>query len=139
MKAVIDTNIWISFLIGKLLSNLVPHLLNNQIDIFTSNEQLDEIIRVISKPKLLKYISKSDFNRLYHFITTKMNIVTLKNNIDICRDPKDNFLLEIASICEADYLVTGDKDLLTLNSFQKTSIITYSEFEKITFIGGGIK
>jgi uncharacterized protein len=134
MKVVIDTNIWISFLFGKILSKLVPSLINNNIEIFTSNEQIDEIIKVITKPKISKHIAKSDFNRLIHFIKNKSNFVTIENNLNICRDPKDNFLLEIASMCDSDYLITGDKDLLSLSSFQNTRIITYQEFENMIII-----
>ena len=131
MKVVIDTNIWISFLIGKLLSNLVELILNKQVKVISSNEQIAEIFSVITKPKLKKYISNSDIKRLYHFITKYTKSVKINNDLNVCRDPKDNYLLEIAIKGKAEYLVTGDKDLLVLNPFHKVKILNYKEFEKL--------
>jgi hypothetical protein len=50
---------------------------------------------------------------------------------DICRDSKDNFLLSLSFIGNADYLVTGDKDLLELKEYKGTKIITPNEFDKL--------
>lgn len=49
--------------------------------------------------------------------------------VDICRDEKDNFLLALAKDSKADYLITGDADLLTIKKFEHTEILTYIEFE----------
>ncbi|WP_294823081.1 putative toxin-antitoxin system toxin component, PIN family [uncultured Flavobacterium sp.] len=49
----------------------------------------------------------------------------------MCRDPKDNFLLDLIDESKADYMVTGDKDLLVHNPFKGTAIISSSDFEKI--------
>ena len=46
------------------------------------------------------------------------------------RDPKDNFLLDLIDFSKADYLVTGDKDLLEHNPFKTAQILTPNEFEK---------
>ena len=48
-----------------------------------------------------------------------------------CRDPKDNFLLELAVSAEADYIITGDKDLLVLNPYKNINIVSANDFEKI--------
>lgn len=47
----------------------------------------------------------------------------------INRDPKDNFLLDLIDYSKADYLVTGDKDLLEHNPFKTAEILTLKEFE----------
>ena len=49
----------------------------------------------------------------------------------ICRDVKDNAILQLCEYIEADYLLTGDKDLLTLNNFNKTSILKPSAFVEV--------
>jgi uncharacterized protein len=46
------------------------------------------------------------------------------------RDPKDNFLLDLIDFSGADFLVTGDKDLLAHNPFKTASILTPADFEK---------
>ncbi len=131
MKVVIDTNIWVSFLIGKLLSKLIDVLFNEKIEIITSETQINELIETISKPKIQKYISILDINRLFLLFDTKTIIVEPKQKHRFCRDPKDDFLLDIALESSAEYIVTGDKDLLTMNPFGKIKIITYKEFENI--------
>ncbi len=51
--------------------------------------------------------------------------------VDVCRDTKDNFLLALAKDGNADFLITGDKDLLVLEKYENTQILTYREFEEI--------
>ena len=49
-------------------------------------------------------------------------------NIDLCHDRDDNFLLELAATCKADFLITNDKQLLKLNPFEETQIIKIGDF-----------
>lgn len=44
------------------------------------------------------------------------------------RDEKDLYLLALADTVQADYILTGDKDLLVLKKHNKTCILTYVEF-----------
>ncbi|WP_281163572.1 putative toxin-antitoxin system toxin component, PIN family [Psychroflexus tropicus] len=48
----------------------------------------------------------------------------------LCRDPKDNFLLNLLVDSKADYLITGDDDLLVLDKMERTQIMTFTEFIK---------
>ena len=48
-----------------------------------------------------------------------------------CRDIKDNYLLALSKDSNADYLITGDKDLLDLNKFENTEIVTLPQFIEI--------
>ncbi len=56
-------------------------------------------------------------------------MVDVRSKVELCRDPKDNFLLALAKDGDADYLITGDADLLVLKEFEKTKIVTLAEFE----------
>ena len=51
--------------------------------------------------------------------------------IYLCRDPKDNFLLALAKDAGADYLITRDDDLLILQKFESTAILTLNQFIEI--------
>ena len=51
-------------------------------------------------------------------------LVKVKTQINHCRDQKDNFLLSLAIDSDADYLVTGDNDLLELEEIKGTKILT---------------
>ena len=47
-----------------------------------------------------------------------------------CRDPKDDYLLELARVSDADILVSGDEDLTEMNRFGHCHIITLSQLKK---------
>ncbi|RAJ25840.1 putative PIN family toxin of toxin-antitoxin system [Gelidibacter algens] len=55
-------------------------------------------------------------------------MVEVKSDIKICRDAKDNFLLNLSVDSNAEYLITGDANLLVLKKIGKTKIIEYSDF-----------
>lgn len=54
--------------------------------------------------------------------------VEVKTITKLCRDAKDDFLLSLAIDGKADFLITGDSDLLELNQLKKTKIITIADF-----------
>jgi predicted nucleic acid-binding protein len=56
------------------------------------------------------------------------DFVKVQTKVDVCRDPKDNFLLSLSIDGNAGFLLTGDKDLLELAKFGETEIITISDF-----------
>ena len=60
--------------------------------------------------------------------SARAHFIEVSSSIRASRDPKDNFLLALAKDGKADYLLTGDKDLLTLKKFGRTIIITISKF-----------
>lgn len=53
-----------------------------------------------------------------------------KHTVTICRDPKDNMVIETALAAGASIVVTGDKDLLTLHQYEGVSFITPAEYVK---------
>lgn len=57
-----------------------------------------------------------------------IDLIEVDSIVTVCRDLKDNFLLALAKDGKADYLLTGDKDLLTLTKFGKTKIKTITAF-----------
>lgn len=54
--------------------------------------------------------------------------VEIIERFNVCRDPKDNCFLDLAVNGKADFLITGDDDLLVLNSFQDVEIMTAVAF-----------
>ncbi len=127
MRVVIDTNIWISFLIGKSLDNLVGKI-ENTVTVLTCDEQLEELFEVLERPKLEKYFTPEKKRFLLHYLSRKAEWVKVAAHTDACRDKKDNYLLEMALSAEADCIVSGDEDLLVLDPFENIRIVNYSEF-----------
>lgn len=125
---VIDTNIWISFLITNRYKKLENLLIENEIIILFSEELLLEFSEVINRPKFKKYFSEIDVEELLNSLGNYIKFIEVKSKVNICRDPKDNFLLSLCLDGNADYLITGDKDLLEIKKISNTKIVTISEF-----------
>ena len=131
IRLVIDTNIWISFLIGKTLAGLTEAIIENNVTILFSTELFDEVIEVLQRPKFRRYFSQEDIQELISLIHSRVAWIEINNRFDDCRDPKDNFLLDLAVAGEADYLISGDDDLLVLNPYQDIEIVNYKEFTRV--------
>jgi len=131
MKVVIDTNIWISYLLGSLLQSIDEKILTNKIKIVVSDEMLKELSEVSSRSKFENILTTNRVKELFALLDSYAIVVTPSQKIGICRDKKDNFLLEVALEGKAAYLVTGDDDLLVLNRFKNTKIVSPKDFEEI--------
>jgi len=127
-RIIIDTNLWISFLLSKRTTGLDKLFLEQSITLIFSQELLDEFIEVARRTKLKKYFNLSDLEELLLQINLHAEFVSITSSINLCRDQKDNFLLSLAIDSKATYLLTGDKDLLVVNKIGKTKIITVTQF-----------
>jgi len=130
-KIIIDTNLWISFLIGKELQNLKGSILTEQIKLMTTDQLNMELRVVTSREKLRKYFDQDKINDLFSFLEIIAENVKVKKIEKVCRDEKDDFLLALAKESKAEFLITGDKDLLTMKSYGKTEIITAKRFKEL--------
>ena len=130
-KIVIDTNIWISFLIGKRLSRFLQYILDERIVIITCKSQLLELSRVFEKPKIKKVIHPDRISSFLIFLEAYAVSIPITTITDICRDPKDNYLLSLSIDANAHYLVTGDDDLLVLHRISNTVILSFADFEMV--------
>ena len=131
-KVIIDTNLWISFLIGKELQNLKDLIVTEKIQLITTDQLLNELKIVVARPKLQKYFDQDKVTELISLLDIVSEKVKIKKIEQVCRDPKDDFLLALSKESKANYLVTGDKDLLEIRIYGRTEILTIKKFrEKI--------
>ncbi len=130
VKVIFDTNIWISFLIGKRLANIKPYISNRSITIIITEQLLSEIKIVTRREKLIKYFPERSVKELIELLETIGENIDIEPKNHLSRDPKDNFLLDLIDYSKADYLVTGDKDLLEHNPFNTAKILTPEEFQR---------
>lgn len=128
MRLILDTNLWISFLISKNFTQLDDLLFIKGARLIFSKELLEEFLDVVKRPKFLKFFSPQDSEELLEVIQDYSEFIIVKSDVKLCRDEKDNFLLSLAKDSEADYLITGDHDLLILKSIEKTKIVTMTDF-----------
>ena len=127
-RIIIDTNLWISFLLTRNFSRLDKAVADASIIILFSQELLDEFIEVARRPKFKKYFSFNDLEKLLYLIGNKAEFINVNSKVTACRDPKDNFLLSLSKDGNATHLITGDNDLLEMKVFGRTRIITFTEY-----------
>jgi putative PIN family toxin of toxin-antitoxin system len=121
---VVDNNILISRL---LLPNSLPavavRLALNEGIMLISEEVLLELTDVFNRKKFDKYVSldeRKEFICQLEVIAYKVEIV---EKLKVCRDPKDDKFLELAVNGKAKFIITGDEDLLVLNTFKGIEIL----------------
>src|SRR4051812_30457882 len=119
-RIIIDTNLWISFLLTNDFSKLDKIFEDKLITLLFSQTLLDEFIEVVQRPKFKKYFSFKDLESLLLQIKNEAEFIEVTSDIKLCRDSKDDFLLSLAKDGKATHLITGDKDLLDIKKFEKT-------------------
>ncbi len=129
LRLVIDTNILIS---GLMSVNSLPQQVfdyaTSQAILLMSDEVQSEIENVVSRPKLEKYITLERRTKFLTELSQQIEKIEINQQIRLCRDPKDDKFLELAVCGEANYIITGDADLLDLHPFQNISIIKAASF-----------
>lgn len=129
-RVIIDTNLWISFLITKDLKTLDIQVKTGKIKIIFSLELIEEFLLVAHRPKFKKCFFKEDIEHLIDLFEFYGEMAQVKSKIELCQDPKDDFLLSLAIDSKADYLISGDNDLLELKTIGKTKIVTMTGYLK---------
>lgn len=129
MRTVFDTNVLVSALFSK---TSVPRQAFEKAassgHILISLAVFVELSEVLNREKLSPYFTEAE--RL-QFLARVINLaipVEIDERIEVCRDPKDDKFLELGISGNADYIVTGDKDLLELHPFRGISILTPKEY-----------
>jgi uncharacterized protein len=129
-KIILDTNLWISFLIAKDYDFIDNFIIQKKVLLVFSRELIEEFVVVTSREKFRKYFPKKDVELILNLVETFGLLVVVTSNVKCCRDAKDNFLLNTSIDSNADFLVTGDKDLLDLKRIGNTEIVTISELKQ---------
>lgn len=130
MKVILDCNIWISFLLSRQSCLLKRMLMDSRFDIYICEELLSEIINVARREKIRKYVSEDKLQQLLKIIDAFCEKTAISQIAEsIIRDPKDLYLLSLAETIDANYIISGDKDLTDLNQHLKTRIIKLADFK----------
>ena len=129
-KVILDTNLWISFLITKNFTQIDKLIENKKIRLVFSGELIEEFLVVVNRPKFKRYFSQDEIEKILDYFDQFGELVTVKSDVQICRDEKDNFLLNLAIDSKTDYLITGDVDLLVLEIIENTHILSFTDFIK---------
>lgn len=127
-RVILDTNLWISFLITNNYTQLDEILFSRNCILIFSAELLEEFLTVVKRPKFRRFFSQDDIELLIETIQEYAIFIEVTSKVEVCRDSKDDFLLSLSKDSKADFLITGDKDLLVLEKFESTRILTITDF-----------
>ena len=133
LRGVFDNNVLVSAaLLGGVPRQAFDKLLNNGTAL-VSVPVLLELADALNRPKFDKYVTHDERMRFMVSFLKVADLIEVSETITVCRDPKDDKLLELAVSGNAGFLVTGDKDLLVLNPFRGVEILTPREFSDKAF------
>ncbi len=132
MRVVIDTGVLVSGLIRPegTTGQVLQAMRDGKFTALYSNETIMEIIDVLGRDKFrLKYhILPDDISALINLIRLRGEVVIYKQRVVDCRDPKDDKFLDVALSGDADCLVSGDLDLISMNPYRYILLTTPAEF-----------
>ncbi|MGC1376494.1 MAG: putative toxin-antitoxin system toxin component, PIN family [Anaerolineales bacterium] len=133
MRAVFDTNALVSALLFEL--SVPAQAFFTAMDtgeILLSATLVNEVNAVLQRKKFKKYISTEQREEFLIALVQWGRLVEITETIAVCRDPKDNHVLELAISGGAQVIVTGDSDLLVLNPFKTIQILTPRDFLSVS-------
>ena len=139
MRAFLDANILISYLLrprqGGPVHTVVTAAFAREYALLVSDALLGELQRKTAEKRYLAdRITREDTAELVDIILAVAEVVPpIESNLPaLTRDPKDDYLLAYAVVGRADYLVTGDDDLLVLREVEGVKIVSPAEFAELT-------
>lgn len=132
----LDTNVWISYFIKQKTLELTNIVTRNKITLFSCNEMIIEVKRVLAYPHLSDY--KVDISKAVKFIKE----ITVHHDIEypikeyIPGDADDNYIVALALQTGSGYITSGDRHILSQksalqNKYKKLKILTLTEFERM--------
>jgi len=135
IRAVVDTNVLVSGLIKPdgPTSAILKDLRQGRFIIVFSSELLQELVSVLTYPKLrAKYgLNRSVVEAFLALLALRGDLVIPRQPLHVCRDPDDDMLFEAAIAGHADYIVSGDSDVLALKGHEGIGILSPKGFAKI--------
>ena len=131
MKAVFDTNVLVAaFLTEGLCSGLLIRARKHDFDLVLCDDIIREFEDVLIKKFKLSSVDVSEISAIVAEAASKI-LRTVNSIPKICRDPSDDMIIACAREAAADYIVTGDEDLLILQSHENAVIINPRDFEAL--------
>ena len=128
-RLVLDSNLWISYFFGKHVRTYLDQILGDtRFDLLISQKGIEELTIVLARPKFQKYMTPEQFESLMILIHRRSIFIDVTSQIALSRDTKDDYLLALSLDGNANFLITGDDDLLVLGKYQQTIIMKIADF-----------
>ena len=135
-RAVIDTNVIVSGTIsqGGSPRRILTGWRRREFEMVVSPEIVDEVARTLLLPRITRRyrVAAQDVAELSRLLTARAIVLTDISPIPpTARDPADDHILALARAGHVDYIVSGDQDLLTLDTFEGIPVVTPAAFAAI--------
>lgn len=130
VKVVFDTNVWVSISLQKRLSDEFSQV-KHGLTLFVSKDIMLETSKVLLYPRIAEILRKNGITEkeILRAIAATSKIIEPTEKLTVVNeDTEDNKILECALAAGAEIIVSGDKHLLDLRKYGKTSILTPREF-----------
>jgi|SRR5208283_2501843 len=126
MRLVLDTNVLLTAMMSpsSTSAQILSLWRDRRIAVLTAAEQIEEVARVTRYPKIRARLLPALAGRLVNRLRDVAIVVEKLPALDLSPDPDDNYLLALAEVGQAQFLVTGDKQLLRLKRHKSTRIVT---------------
>ena len=136
LRAAFDTNVFVSGLMGVKSPprRIIDAWLEDRFISVTSLHLLEELAHVLSYPRISERIrlSRSELDMILAALLSRADVVPGALELQgVTRDPKDDPVVACAVEGKADYLVSGDEDLLVLETYEGTAVVTPRQFLEI--------
>ena len=130
-RVVVDTNALVSRLLvpGSVPGQAVRKAVEVA-QVLVSEATMQELADVLSRPKFDPYVTIAERQEFLRVLGRIAEMVPIVYTVHACRDPRDDKFLDLAVNGEADLIVTGDDDLLVLQSFRGIPVITPARYLK---------
>lgn len=125
-KVIVDTNVFISGVVYGGNPRKIIQLWHENKYIFCLSPELKA--EILGKLKRKFLLPKESLQNIEESLDAKSKKYIPKNKITICKDPQENFLIELAEEAKANYIISGDKLVLKLEQYKGTRIIAPREF-----------
>ena len=139
MRIVLDTNVMVSAILSprSTSAQIIRLVLDGVVNLIISHDILDETLRVIRYPKLVKLMKKNSVAlKEVEYVIDRLSAIAVvtpgKLTLNVIRDdPSDNKILACAVEGEVDFIISGDRHLIELKEFQGIPIVNPATFVAI--------
>ena len=132
MRVVIDPNLLVSYLLkhrGPIANIIDTHLAQENFTLLGCVQLLEELDGVLQYPKFQQYFDDETRLRFVALVSALSELVDIPDQVPrLVRDPKDDYLIACALAGDADFIVSGDKDVLVIIAIETVKMVTAKQF-----------
>lgn len=130
-RVVLDVNVIVSAAISKSLRQLLASVVRLNIQLFSCEELINELVIALTYTHVNKYLNEGDVKDIITLFLIASTEIEIDLRYDGLEDTKDNYLIDLAYACKADYLVSGDRKVLMQKHVGRIQIISPAQFNKL--------